>query len=132
MHQTTIRFAPDLWAALEAEAARAGVSVAHYVRDAAVARLAFAAGVAEARAQPDRAAGTRSEGARRLAERVEAELSSAEAVRAQGHLARARAGRLRAKAGMLRAEGHAQTTEQERRRQLDTPEAEVSTRSGAE
>jgi hypothetical protein len=45
MHQTTLRFGPDLWAALEGECARLGVSVAQYVREAALARLAYTAAV---------------------------------------------------------------------------------------
>jgi hypothetical protein len=45
MHQTTLRFAPDLWDALAAEARLVGVSVAQYVREAALARLAYTAGV---------------------------------------------------------------------------------------
>jgi hypothetical protein len=44
MHQTTVRFAPDVWAALDDEAARLGVSAAQYVREAAVARLAYGIG----------------------------------------------------------------------------------------
>jgi hypothetical protein len=44
MHQTTVRFGPDLWEALEAECARLGISAAQYVREAALARLAFTAG----------------------------------------------------------------------------------------
>jgi hypothetical protein len=40
MHQTTVRFGRDLWQALEREAAAAGVSVAQFVRESAVARLA--------------------------------------------------------------------------------------------
>ena len=44
MHQTTVRFGPDLWEALEVECARLGVSAAQYVREAALARLAFTAG----------------------------------------------------------------------------------------
>jgi hypothetical protein len=43
MHQTTVRFGAELWADLEREAARGGVSVAQYVREAATARLAHAA-----------------------------------------------------------------------------------------
>lgn len=45
MHQTTVRFSAELWEMLEDEAERAGVSVAHFVRDAALSRLAYAAGV---------------------------------------------------------------------------------------
>jgi hypothetical protein len=44
MHQTTVRFGPDLWQALEDECARLGVSAAQYVRESALARLAFTAG----------------------------------------------------------------------------------------
>ena len=44
MHQTTVRFGPDLWEALESECARLGVSAAQYVREAALARLAYTAG----------------------------------------------------------------------------------------
>jgi hypothetical protein len=45
MHQTTLRFGPDLWGALGGECARLGVSVAQYVREAALARLAYTAAV---------------------------------------------------------------------------------------
>ncbi|HEX4719871.1 MAG TPA: hypothetical protein VH300_15205 [Thermoleophilaceae bacterium] len=44
MHQTTVRFGPDLWEAVEAECSRLGISAAQYVREASVARLAFTAG----------------------------------------------------------------------------------------
>ena len=44
MHQTTVRFGPDLWAEIEVEAARSGVSVAQYVRDAALMRVAYTRG----------------------------------------------------------------------------------------
>lgn len=44
MHQTTVRFGPDLWEALEAECARLGVSAAQYLREASLARLAYTAG----------------------------------------------------------------------------------------
>lgn len=43
MHQTTVRFGGDLWKALEREGDRLGVSVAQYVREAALARLMYAA-----------------------------------------------------------------------------------------
>ncbi|HEX4734022.1 MAG TPA: hypothetical protein VH247_06375 [Thermoleophilaceae bacterium] len=44
MHQTTLRFGPDLWEALEQECALLGVSVAQFVRESALARLAYTAG----------------------------------------------------------------------------------------
>ena len=44
MHQTTVRFGPDLWGELEVEARRAGVSVAQYVRDSALMRVAYTRG----------------------------------------------------------------------------------------
>jgi hypothetical protein len=44
MHQTTLRFSPDVWAALDEEASRLGVSAAQYIREAAVARLAYGMG----------------------------------------------------------------------------------------
>lgn len=44
MHQTTVRFAPDLWEALEEECAHQGVSAAQYIREAVLARLTYTAG----------------------------------------------------------------------------------------
>lgn len=44
MHQTTVRFDPDLWDAVESECSALGVSAAQFLREAAVARLAYAAG----------------------------------------------------------------------------------------
>ena len=44
MHQTTVRFGPDLWEALEEECARLRMSIAQYLREAALARLVYAAG----------------------------------------------------------------------------------------
>lgn len=40
MHASTVRFGDDLWAEIEREAAREGVSVAQFVRDAALLRVA--------------------------------------------------------------------------------------------
>jgi len=40
MRATTVRFSADLWELLEREAARSGVSVAQYVREAALGGLA--------------------------------------------------------------------------------------------
>jgi hypothetical protein len=44
MHQTTVRFGADLWRALEEECSGLGVSVAQFVREAALARLMYIAG----------------------------------------------------------------------------------------
>jgi hypothetical protein len=44
MHQTTVRFGSDLWDALDVECEQLGVSVAQYVREAALARLMYSAG----------------------------------------------------------------------------------------
>ena len=44
MHQTTVRFGPDLWDEIAVEAERAGVSVAQYVRDSALMRVSYTRG----------------------------------------------------------------------------------------
>lgn len=44
MRATTVRFGEDLWAMLDQESARAGVSAAQFVREAAILRLAALAG----------------------------------------------------------------------------------------
>jgi GAF domain len=50
MKATTVRFGEDLWAMLERESARLGVSAAQFVREAAIMRVAMLAG---ARGDPD-------------------------------------------------------------------------------
>jgi hypothetical protein len=47
MRATTIRFPNDLWEQLEHEARAQGISVAQYVRDAALYRVAYSAGARE-------------------------------------------------------------------------------------
>jgi hypothetical protein len=47
MRATTIRFPNDLWEQLEEEARAQGISVAQYVRDAALYRVAYSAGARE-------------------------------------------------------------------------------------
>jgi hypothetical protein len=42
MHTTTVRFDDENWHQMKAASRRAGVSVAQYIRDATVARLAVA------------------------------------------------------------------------------------------
>ena len=59
MRATTIRFPNDLWEQLEQEARIQGISVAQYVRDAALYRVAYSAGAREDSSQgrgrfPDR------------------------------------------------------------------------------
>jgi Ribbon-helix-helix domain len=44
MRATTIRFSPELWSILEREARREGVSVAQFVREAALFRAAYGLG----------------------------------------------------------------------------------------
>jgi hypothetical protein len=114
MHQTTVRFGSDLWAELEGEAAAAGVSIAQYIRDAVLGRLATSRGArgdqAFGRASPEEevvlgegsrrtllpiladAAGTRSAG----------ELESSAALWAQAEQIRARARSLRERTLMQR------------------------------
>src|SRR4051794_21397469 len=45
MRATTVRFGEDLWAMLEKEAARSGLSAAQFVREATILRLAMLAGM---------------------------------------------------------------------------------------
>jgi hypothetical protein len=122
MHQTTVRFGPDLWEALEAECARLGVSAAQYVRESALARLAFTAGrsgagrayesalVAAGASPLEAAAGDDTridttpaasplEAARAAAVATALDMS---AVGAQGKLARARAREIRRRSEELR------------------------------
>jgi hypothetical protein len=100
MHQTTVRFGHDLWESLEHECADLGVSVAQFVRDAALARLMYRAG---RRGDPDyeraleRAASPspQLDAAASSRERSAAEVSDSAALWAQGQLARRRAEELR-------------------------------------
>jgi hypothetical protein len=117
MHQTTVRFAPDVWAALDEEASRLGVSTAQYVREAAVARLAYGMGRRRDPELDQAIAGARSRGAdlewgaadaqahsrQEIAvERSLDVLSSSEALWAQGKLARERAHELRERLALKR------------------------------
>jgi hypothetical protein len=117
MHQTTVRFGRDLWEVLEREAERLGVSAAQYVRDATLARLAYAAAhqeravaareafawAGEAPPAEDTRTSTSERGGSSLEERVQAQMESAAALQAQGELAREKAERLRVEAEQLRA-----------------------------
>ena len=53
MRATTIRFSPAVWDLLEQEARREGQSVAQYVRDAALFRLAYGMGERRELRSPD-------------------------------------------------------------------------------
>jgi hypothetical protein len=102
MHQTTVRFGADLWRSLEREAARLGISAAHYVRDATLARLAYTEGLREGRGSESLAWAAPHRG--ELEQNVVIELDSALAVRKQGELARGRARRARQEAQRVRGE----------------------------
>jgi hypothetical protein len=122
MHQTTVRFGPELWEALELECKRLGVSVAQYVREAALTRLVYAAGRrgddefefalelatgAEPGASGDverlEIATARPVDATTASERARREGTEAAALAAQGRLARDRARRLRERSIRTRA-----------------------------
>lgn len=53
MRKTTVRFTDELWALLEREAEKEGVSVAQLVRDAALFRIAYKAGARDEREHPE-------------------------------------------------------------------------------
>lgn len=116
MHQTTVRFGIDLWEVLEQEAERLGVSAAQYVRDATLARLAYAAARQEEAVASREAfewAGDTSQepgGRAPLKERVKAQLDSSAALQAQGQLAREKAERLRIDAEELKRRRAARRT----------------------
>jgi hypothetical protein len=101
MHQTTVRFGADLWEDLLAESGRVGVSVAQYVREAAVARLAYNAG---ARGETVLGPGASAEAIQfhDLAQRTLDDEQTSEAVWAQSRLARERAQQLRSEAEIAR------------------------------
>jgi hypothetical protein len=114
MHQTTLRFSGELWEALEEECARVGVSVAQFVREAALTRLAYAAGKrgderyeramdlaggedlhdTEA-AELEAVAGPVDRGTISLGERSRVDFAESAALAAQGRMARQRSRELR-------------------------------------
>jgi len=102
MHQTTVRFGADLWHALETETGALGVSIAQYVRDAALSRLAYDAGQTNEFVPEPAAAAAQ--------ERAESETSASTALHAQSRQARSRAAELRARAERTRAKLAVQKT----------------------
>src|SRR3954451_12104726 len=86
MRATLVRFGPELYEDLRAEAARAGVSIAEYVREAVVARMAYTAGrrcdATYGQAARDAAARVRAEAAK---VREESSAVRAENKQARGH-----------------------------------------------
>lgn len=94
MHQTTVRFGADLWADVEREAGRVGVSAAQFIRDATLARIAYSAGAA---GDPGAGSSRQADGTPRLRAVQDARerISDSEAVWAQARLAREQARRIR-------------------------------------
>lgn len=91
MRATLVRFGPDLFEDLKAEAERCGISVAQFVREAVVARIAYNAGKRGEHAYDQaRAHSTRAD-ARRIRE-------ESAAVRAEARQAESQARRVRARA----------------------------------
>lgn len=107
MHQTTVRFGGDLWDALEVEAERLGVSVAQYVRDAALSRLSYEAGRRDELEGSGEPAAPRAAGYVRAAQdRAAEELSESSALWAQGRQTRQRAAELRTQTERTRSKLH--------------------------
>jgi hypothetical protein len=100
MHQTTIRFSPDLWSALEHECARLGISAAQFLREAAITRLSYAAGQ---RGDPayDEALGAAAAGVDEALQDM-AVVGSAKAITAQSMLVRERSRQIRERAAEIR------------------------------
>src|SRR5690349_9810389 len=90
MRATLVRFGPDLFEDLKAEAERSGISVAQFVREAVVARIAYSAGKRGERGyEPSRA-----QTARQQTQRIREESA---AVRAESRQAETQARRAREK-----------------------------------
>src|SRR3954464_459953 len=90
MRATLVRFGPDLFEDLKTEAERCGISVAQFVREAVVARIAYNAGKRGERVyEPTRAQSVR--------QRSRGLREESAAVRAESAQAAAQARRVRAK-----------------------------------
>jgi hypothetical protein len=94
MRQTTLRFSEDLWATLEREARDSGVSVAQYVREAAISRIAYDAG-RRGDPQYETTADQFIRHAREVGERAEDQREGSLALLRQSRLARQRSQALR-------------------------------------
>ncbi len=120
MHQTTVRFGEDLWEALERECDRQGLSVAQFVREAALTRLAYAAAkrgdpefemaleFATSGREPARSVPTeRSDvsGSGTAVARAQAGAEETSALWAQGRQARRRAEEVRTESARVRGSG---------------------------
>src|SRR4051794_3403695 len=96
MKVTTVRFSEDLWATIQAEAELAGLSASQFIREAALARAAAAAG---ARGETAFDADPLRELARAVSDETPSDVETALSV-----LARAASGSLRSDSEALRAE----------------------------
>jgi sRNA-binding protein len=104
MHQTTIRFAPQVWDELEREARTLGVSAAQYIRDATASRLAYDSGRRDALDGLVSSANGSSVASSTAAQlNAAGVLEGSEAVWAQARLARARARSMREAARLAQA-----------------------------
>jgi uncharacterized membrane protein YcjF (UPF0283 family) len=103
MHQTTVRFGTGLWADLEREAQLEGISVAQFVRESAIARLALIESRRQEHPRERDAGGRISDAARQEARAIVTESS---AVWSQSRQARERSAQLREQAGELRRARH--------------------------
>jgi hypothetical protein len=100
-HQTTLRFSPELWSALQSAAEAADVSIAQYVRDAARARLLDEGHSLTRQTGSEREGMAR--GADRETERAYEHIESSTALWEQGRVARERARLLKEQARTARA-----------------------------
>jgi hypothetical protein len=91
MRATLVRFGPELFEDLKAEAERSGISVAQFVREAVVARIAYSAGKRGERGYEQSRAQTARQRSRGLRE-------DSAAVRAESEQAASHARQVRAKA----------------------------------
>lgn len=92
MKATTIRFGKDLWDAIAAEAERAGVSTSQFIREAALARAAAAAGARGETLFDSMAAGLRRAAGESVPPDRQRELQSAAAARTRAAAAETRSG----------------------------------------